>query len=151
MRTSKNNCKNCTGEEKAKKATLKELIPVYGETKEKADMFKKAAEKQNADIKKEMVKLLKDEDTKVEAEAGGWIATYSIRTYTSFNEEAMIEFLKEHKEDFAGCVKKKEYIDEKVLEDLLYHGKVSKKLVVALDKFREEKQTAYLTIKRKEE
>ena len=126
--------------------SLKELIPLYGETKEQADKYDKAAKEQNKQIKIWMKKLKKDEQT-----VDGWTAKYSVRTSESFNESALIEYLKSHKE-FDNVVKLKEYVDEEALADLLYKNKIPKKLVLALDKFRVQKQTEYLTItKAKEE
>lgn len=133
---------------KAESLSLKNLIPIYAETKAKADDFDKAAKRQNRDIKALMVKLLKEGEKSVDAEAGGYVASYSIRVSTSFNEEAMLEFMHKHKQ-LASCIKTKEYIDETALEDAIYRGDIPKKLLLEIDKFKTEKKTEYLVVKKK--
>lgn len=131
--------------------TLDKLIPAYGEAKEQVDIWDKKAKKQNKDIKALMAKLLKDGEKSVDSdEYDGWVATYSIRVSTPFNEEALLEFMHKHKQ-FAPCIKTKEYIDEDALENLIYKGDIPKKLLLEIDKFRTEKKTEVLNIKKKGE
>lgn len=129
--------------------SLKELIPMYGETKQQADELKKTADAQNKQIKKQMSKLLTDDVNSVDKEVDGWVATYQLRISESFNEEALIEYINKTPA-LKGCVKTVQVIDSKKLEDVLYNGKVPKKVLLDLDKFRTKKKTEYLYIKRKE-
>lgn len=125
-----------------KKESLTTLIPEFGEIKSKADDFKKQAEAKNKAIKKLMA-----EEGITEKEVEGWQVKYLVSTSDSYDEDAMLEFMKKHKQ-FAECIKTREYIDEEVLEDLIYHGKLSKNLVASLDRFRTVKETEKLLIKR---
>ena len=129
--------------------SLKNLIPMYAETKAEVDEYDKTAKKLSRDIKALMAKLLKKDEKSVDAEAGGYVANYSIRTSVGFNEDALLEFMHKHKQ-FTSCIKTKEYVDADILEDLIYKGDIPKKLLLELDKFKTEKKTEYLTVKRKE-
>ena len=126
---------------------LEELIPLYGKTKKQADDYKKTADVQNKSIKEKMAKLLKKDTNTVDKTVGGWTATYQLRISEKWNEEALVEFLENHAE-FEGCVETKKVVNAKKLEELLYAGKVPKKLVLAIDKFRTKDKTAYLYIKK---
>ena len=134
----------------SKPASLKELIPLYGETKREADIYGKQAASLNKDIKEQMVKMLKEKKKSVDMTVGDWTATYCIRTSESWNTEALLDYARKNKQ-FASCIKTKEYVDEKALEDILYKEKVSKKTLLELDKFRIFKDTAYLNIKNAKE
>ena len=70
------------------------------------------------------------------------------QTRESFNEEAIIELLKENKKS-AGIVKKKEYIDWDAMEDAIYKGKIDTKLVKEMDKFKTVTETPTLRISKK--
>ena len=83
---------------KAESLSLKNLIPMYAEAKAEVDAYDKTAKKLNKDIKDLMVKLLKDGETSVDAEASGYVANYSIRVSTAFNEDALLEFMHKHKQ-----------------------------------------------------
>ena len=134
----------------SKPASLKELIPLYGETKREADIYGKQAASLNKDIKEQMVKMLKEKKKSVDMTVGDWTATYSIRTSESWNTEALLDYARKNKQ-LTSCIKTKEYVDEKALEDILYKEKVSKKTLLELDKFRIFKDTAYLNIKNAKE
>ena len=137
-------------EKKSTAISLDKLIPIYGRTKAQADEYTKAADIQNKRIKEQMAALLKQDETSTDYEAGGWIATYQVRTKESFNEEALVEFAKQNKL-LKDCVKTVEVVDMKKLEDVLYtikdDDKAGKKLLLELDKFRIRKDIAYLYIK----
>ena len=135
---------------KQKQSTsLADLIPAYGQTKAQADEYAKVAKKQNSDIKKLMSALLKDDDVEATQEADGWVATYQVRISESYNEDALLEFAHKHKA-LQSCVETKEVFNAQKLEDLIYAGEVPKKVLLELDKFREQKRTEYLYIKQKE-
>lgn len=135
---------------KQKQSTsLADLIPAYGQTKAQADEYAKVAKKQNSDIKKLMSTLLKDDDVEATQEADGWVATYQVRISESYNEDALLEFAHKHKA-LQSCVETKEVFNAQKLEDLIYAGEVPKKVLLELDKFREQKRTEYLYIKQKE-
>ena len=136
---------------KQKQSTsLADLIPAYGQTKAQADEYAKVAKKQNSDIKKLMSTLLKGDDVEATQEADGWVATYQVRISESYNEDALLEFAHKHKA-LQSCVETKEVFNAQKLEDLIYAGEVPKKVLLELDKFREQKRTEYLYIKQKEE
>ena len=103
--------------------------------------------KKDVDAKNKVIKKLMAEEGLEEKEVEGWEARYSVRVSESYNEEAMLEYMHKHKE-FADCIRTKEYIDEAVLEDLIYKGAIPKNKVAALGKFRVTKETEVLTIKR---
>lgn len=130
----------------AKKAettlTLDKLIPMYGKDKAVLDEYKKSTDLANKRIKELMV-----EQGLNEKEAGGYLVKYSISVSESYDTDQLIEYIHKHK-DLEPCIKTREYIDEAVLEDLIYKGKLSKTEVAALDKFRITKETPKLTVKK---
>lgn len=134
--------------------SLEKLIPLYGTTKTQADEYKKAADLQNKRIKEKMSGLLKKDADSVDKEVDGWIATYQVRTSESFNENALLEFAKTQKA-LQSCVETVEVVNQKKLEDVLYkldiNKKADKQLLLELDKFRVQKKTEYLYIKKKKE
>lgn len=125
-----------------KQLTLEELIPLYGQEKEIMDKYKKSTDAVNKQIKELMVKEGQDEK-----EAGGYIAKYSVSYTESYDMEKLIEYIHKHK-NLESCIRTQEYVDETVLEDLIYKGKLSKTEVASLDKFRIVKETPRLTIKK---
>jgi hypothetical protein len=130
------------------KESLTKLIPEFGEVKTKADAYKK-----EADAKNKVIKKLMSEAGLEEKEVEGWQVRYSVVRTESYDEEALIEYLKADwvkRNGSMECpfIKTKEYIDEEVLEDYIYHGKLPKKLVASLDKFRIVKETEKLNVKR---
>lgn len=125
--------------------SLEKLIPIFGKNKMQADEFKKAA-----DLANKRIKEIMSAKGLTEKEAGGFIVKYSVRTTESFNEPALLEFLKGKKE-FKDCIKTREYIDMDELENVLYQGKLPKKLLLELDKFRQYKDTEYLTVNKVKE
>lgn len=120
--------------------SLEKLIPMYGRDKMQMNELKKATDLANKRIKELMVaKKI------TEKEAGGFIASYSVRTSESINEDALLDFAKNHKA-LKDCVKTREYVDMDTLENLIYTGKIPKKMVAELDKFRIKKEVEYLNI-----
>ena len=127
------------------KKSLKELIPLYGENNEQAKKLKKSLDGWNKEIK-EIMRTKKMDNTAVD----GWTAKFEIRETETYDEEALLEYMHKHKE-FTSCIKTKEYIDQDTLEELVYNGNISKKLLLGLDKFRVKKQTEYLTVSKAKE
>ena len=124
---------------------LDKLIPSYGKNKMQSKELEKAA-----GILNKRIKEIMSQEGIEEKEAGGFVANYTIRTTESFNQEALLEFVKTNK-TLKQCVKMAEYVDMDVLENLIYEGKIPKKTLLELDKFRVKKDTAYLTIKQVED
>lgn len=125
--------------------SLDKLIPMYGRLKAQISEDDKAAKLLNSRIKTAM----KDKNL-TEHEAGGYIASYSIRTTESFDTEQLLDFCKAHKA-LSDCIKVAEFVDMDVLENLMYEGKLPKKLLLEMDKIRVKKQTEYLNISKSKE
>lgn len=70
-----------------------------------------------------------------------------IRSSVSFDEESLIDYLKTSGLS-RGLVKRKEYVDFDALESAIYRGKLSEEQIKELDKFKIEKTTSALVIKR---
>lgn len=70
-----------------------------------------------------------------------------IRSSVSFDEESLINYLKSSGLS-RGLVKRKEYVDFDALESAIYRGKLSDEQVKELDKFKIEKTTSALVIKK---
>lgn len=70
-----------------------------------------------------------------------------IRSSVSFDEESLIDYLKSSGLS-RGLVKRKEYVDFDALESAIYRGKLSDEQVKELDKFKIEKTTSALVIKK---
>ena len=130
----KNNQKNETS------LPLEKMIPSYGKLKAQISEDDKAAKLLNSRIKAAML-----EQNITEKEAGGFIAKYSTRITESFNESQLLEFCRDNKE-LRSFIKTAEYVDMDQLENLIYDKKVSKKLLLEMDKLRIKKETEYLTI-----
>ena len=70
-----------------------------------------------------------------------------IRSSVSFDEESLIDYLKSSGLS-RGLVKRKEYVDFDALESAIYRGKLSEEQIKELDKFKIERTTSALVIKR---
>lgn len=121
--------------------SLDKMIPSYGLLKAQSSETEKQIKSLNSKIKELMVKK-----KITEKEAGGFVATYSVRVSETFNEEQLMDFCRAHK-SLIGCIKTKEYIDMDELENLMYEKKIPKKLLLEMDKMRIKKKTEYLNIK----
>ena len=125
--------------------SLDKLVPSYGRLKAQMSEEDKAAKLLNSRIKAAM-----EEQKITEHEAGGYIASYSVRTSESFDTEKLLDFCKTHK-DLKDCIKVAEFVDMDALENLIYEGKLPKKLLLEMDKMRVKKQTVYLNIAKSKE
>lgn len=109
---------------------LEKLVPTYAETKSMADDYKKQADEWNKQIKSS-IKEISDESQKFEI--AGYKVDFQKQERTSMDEVMLMEVFKKHKKiQFAkdtGIIKTKEYIDFDALENALYNGRISEKIV----------------------
>ena len=98
-------------------------IDRYKQLKDDEKLIKKHAESENEAIKATMKKL---GVTVFDSESGNWVATTTLIPNESINDERLIEILKNNldKEALAKVIKTKEYVDDDVLESLIYEGKI---------------------------
>lgn len=126
---------------------LDTLIPQYAMNKAELDGYKKICDKENAQIKSIMKDFVVDK-----YEAGGYKASYSVSTRETMNEDRLLEIA--HNFGIPEIVKTKEYIDFDALEKAIYDGKISKEILLEMDKAKEVKEVVTLRItkvKKKEE
>ena len=125
-------------------SNIMKLMPEYVEVKQAYDNYKKKEAELNKQIKEAMAETELD---KWSWETDKGIVEYSTRQSDEYDEEALLDYLHKHKE-FTSCIKTKEYIDQNELENILYNEKVSKRLMLGIDKFRTSKTTQVLKIKK---
>lgn len=97
---------------------LQELIRLYFEDKQQLDNYKKSTDAYNKDIKDGMTELGIDEFVTRD----GITAKMSIQKRESFNEDKLIEKLKELK--ISKPIKTIEVIDYDALEDAIYNNEL---------------------------
>ena len=117
------------------------LVPEYAVNKSQMDKLKKTCDGQNAKIKE----LMKSMET---YEAGGYVATRSIRVSESFNESALIDLFHKYPDLTNALIKTQEYVDMEALESALYSGKISADVLEKINKCRVKKETVVLTVKK---
>ena len=122
---------------------MKRWAAEYVVAKREADKFKKQAENLNTNIKQAMEMLNTDE---VELDDGSKVV-YSVSRQEGLDEEKLITQLHKYAPN-TECIKTKEYIDMDILEGELYHEKLSKEALEALDTCRTVKEVPKLTIKK---
>ena len=128
--------------EAEKPMTLDKLIPEYGEKNTECNALKKVVADLNSKVKTAIHLALKEnEDIKI----GGWECKLSVEESSEMNEEKLIEFAKIHKLDI---IRQREYIDFDALENLIYKGDISKKILVEMSKCKEIKKKEVLRINR---
>lgn len=105
---------------------LETLIPEYKENKTQEDKIKKVVAEYNKKIKEEL-----DTQGITEYSAGGWTAKVTTTEKSDFNELQAIEILRNqlNPELFNEVVKTTEYIDNEVLERMLYQKTVDATLL----------------------
>ena len=104
--------------ENSEERLLNSTIECFYQDKQQLDKYKKSTEEYNKEIKELMSKIDRTEfktDT-------GITAKLSIQKRESFNEEKLIQKLKELNGNTA--IKTKEYVDMDELEDLIYNGHI---------------------------
>ena len=122
--------------------TLDELIPAYGDNKEKLDALDKVCKEENKQIKE----LLGD---KTNYEANGWKVTKSVQNRDKIDEELLCVKLAEFPEMYeAGIIKVQEYVDMDALENAMYKNQLSKKMLEAIESCREHKEVVTLRVSR---
>ena len=131
---------------------LEELIPVFARAKATADEYKKTADEQNKKIKSLIKEIADDSQT---LEIAGYKVDFQKQERTSMNEEKVLEsFGKCKKIQFAkdmGIIKTKEYIDYDALENAIYNGRISEKLLALLKDCEEVKIVEVLKVTAKKE
>lgn len=126
---------------------LERLIPQYAANKVELDSYKKICDRENTQIKSIMRDFAINK-----YEADGYKASYSVSTRETMNEDKLLEIA--HMYGIPEIVKTKEYIDFDALEKALYDGKISKEIMLEMDKAKEVKEVVTLRvskIKKKEE
>lgn len=119
--------------------TLDELIPQYAQNKSELDDYKKICDKENAQIKA-IMSTLKDKTYTT----GEYKATYSVSQKETMNEEMLLQIAHQH--GISEIVKTKEYIDFDALENAIYNNRISKDILLEMDKARESKQVITLRV-----
>lgn len=122
------------------KMTLNEMINQYGKLNREVNAIKKEADKFNKSIKTEMKEQELDE-----LNTGLYTAKLQVRKSESLDEEKVIEILKRN--NIKGIVKRKEYVDESLLEDAIYKGVLSQDILNEIAACKVVKETVALTIK----
>ena len=98
---------------------LQELIRLFYEDKQCLDAYKKSTEEYNKEIKQGLKELGVNE---FETDSG-LVAKYNIQKRESFNEDLLLQKLKELGVNTA--IKTKEYVDMDELENLIYNGELN--------------------------
>lgn len=96
---------------------LKKLIKSYKTHNDKATLLTKQTGEEKSKIKKIMLS-----EKIEEIEVGKIFASCKVSERSSFDEELLISTLKKLK--VKGVIKKREYVDNDALEDLIYNGKL---------------------------
>lgn len=121
--------------------TLDELIPQYAANKMELDSYKKICEEENTAIKT----LMTEQDIS-KYSAGGYIATKTVSTRETVDEEKLLEVIKKH--NVPNVVKTKEYVDMKALEDYLYKEGLSQEFAADFSNCRNQTEVVSLRIKK---
>ena len=126
-------------------STLDELIPTYGDNKERLDVLDKICKEENKQIKE----LLGD---KTNYETSGWKVTKSVQNRDKIDEDLLCVKLSDFPEMYElGVIKVQEYVDMTALEDAMYKGQLNKKMLEVVEKCREHKEVVTLRISRVKE
>lgn len=102
---------------------LDSKLALYQEAKSDEKVCKEKASNLNTEIKDYMMQnIFADENGKRLFEGSTYSATLTVTEKESLDEDKAIEILKDKlsDEDFAKCVKTKQYIDDDALEKIVY-------------------------------
>ena len=102
---------------------LDSKLALYQETKNEEKICKEKSNNLNTEIKDYMIQnLFADENGKRLFEGSTYSATLTVTEKESLDEDKAIEILKDKlsEEDFAKCVRTKQYIDDDALEKIVY-------------------------------
>lgn len=122
---------------------LKHLVKDYIVNKEREKEFKDAASIQNTQIK-----VIMSELNIKEFETDNGKVVLSDRKTEDFNEERLIQFLKERGLE-SDIIKTKEYVDFDALESAIYHDIISGDNLKDMDSCKDVKITQVLRINKK--
>lgn len=122
---------------------LKACAAEYVADKAEESKLKKRLDSNNASIKQLMELLQMDN---VELDDGSKVH-YGVTKKETLDEEKLLAQLKKYAPD-TQCIKTKEYIDMDILENEIYHEKLSAEALAAMDTCRNVKETPTLTIKK---
>lgn len=126
---------------------LDELIPNYAMNKMELDSYTKICDKEKAEIKKLML------DSKIpEYITKGYRATCTTSTRESINEDILLAILNSSEDaKILGIIKTKEYVDYDALEDAIYNERISRELILELDKAKDSKEVITLKVSKLKE
>lgn len=122
--------------------TLEELIPIYGENNTQYNGLKKVVGEQSSEIKKLMQGNKIDEKS-----VGAWTAKITVKKSESFNDEKLLNIIKQLGLD--ELIKTKEYVDTDAMEEAIYNGTITQNMLLEISKAQEVKESVALTIKKK--
>lgn len=125
---------------------LEQLIDAYALNKNELDGYKKICDAENAEIKALMTELELDK-----ASTEDYTATLSIQHRETMDEDKLLEVLRNA--GYADIViRTKEYVDMDLLEAAIYHDRIDKDTLLAMQRCKEVKEVQTLKIsKRKKE
>lgn len=126
------------------KEKLTQLIDDYGKQRSKVDN-----EKAKADLLNNEIKMLMEKHELDSFDGDNFSAKYIVQKREMWDEEALIKLMKST--DIKDIVKKKEYIDWDCLENAIYHDKLSKSVLMRMDKLRTIKETPTLRVSKLKE
>lgn len=122
---------------------LKQLASEYVSAKREFDTLKKKTDNLNQSLKANME--LSNLDG-IELDDGSKVCL-GITKRESLDEDKLLVQLKKYAPD-TDCIKTKEYIDMDILENEIYHEKLSPEALAAMDSCRNVKEIPTLTIKK---
>lgn len=124
------------------KSEFDSMVDDYVVAKKKEQEASKVTKVLGPQIKKYLA-----EDNLTNYDTADSSVSVQIRSSVNFDEELLIDYLKSSGLS-RGLVKRKEYVDFDALESAIYRGKLSDEQVKELDKFKIEKTTSALVIKK---
>ena len=120
-----------------KNKELDKIIPEFHAANTAEKEYKKIAGELNIQIKSIMRKAFEKSPEDDTYEVGEYVAKFSMQDRSSMNAEALLEYLKTHVDKDIikqwKLIKKKEYVDTDVLEDLIYNEKLSKDIISGME------------------
>ena len=122
---------------------LKQLASEYVSAKREFDTLKKKTDNLNQSLKLNMEMSNLDG---IELDDGSKVCL-GITKRESLDEDKLLVQLKKYAPD-TDCIKTKEYIDMDILENEIYHEKLSPEALAAMDSCRNVKEIPTLTIKK---
>ncbi len=120
--------------------SLEQLIDAYALNKSELDSYKKLCDAENTEIKALMTELELDK-----ASTEDYTATLSVQHRETMDEDKLLEVLRN-----AGysdlVIRTKEYVDMDLLENAIYHDKIDKETLLAMQRCKEIKEVQTLKI-----